>query len=130
MIIVLQVEWSPVPPHQDLVYSLQNGSLIFHPFSAEKYSFEIHSTIYRQVIIFPVTMHSHTHTPSKLPANAQCALGTATRIFVNIIWTKTLFWIHFILCNPISLSICCVILCSYLYHTDCMRVLLSIKIGI
>ncbi|XP_055315262.1 cell adhesion molecule Dscam2 isoform X3 [Sitodiplosis mosellana] len=42
-----EIEWSPVPPHQDLVYSLQNGSLIFYPFTAEKYSFEIHSTIYR-----------------------------------------------------------------------------------
>ncbi|XP_031619714.1 Down syndrome cell adhesion molecule-like protein Dscam2 isoform X2 [Contarinia nasturtii] len=42
-----EVEWSPVPPHQDMVYSLPNGSLIFYPFSAEKYRHEIHSTIYR-----------------------------------------------------------------------------------
>lgn len=34
-----------------MVYSLPNGSLIFYPFTAEKYRHEIHSTIYRQVII-------------------------------------------------------------------------------
>lgn len=47
-----QVEWSPVPPHQDMVYSLPNGSLLFYPFSAEKYRHEIHSTVYRQEIKF------------------------------------------------------------------------------
>lgn len=47
-----QVEWSPVPPHQDMVYSLPNGSLLFYPFSAEKYRHEIHSTVYRQDIKF------------------------------------------------------------------------------
>lgn len=49
--VLIQVEWTPVlPHHQELVYSLPNGSLIFYPFSAEKYRHEIHSTIYRQVI--------------------------------------------------------------------------------
>lgn len=42
-----QVEWSPVLPHQDLVFPLANGSLLFYPFSAEKYRHEIHSTVYR-----------------------------------------------------------------------------------
>ncbi|XP_037045508.1 Down syndrome cell adhesion molecule-like protein Dscam2 isoform X1 [Bradysia coprophila] len=42
-----EIEWSPVPPHQDMVYSLSNGSLIFYPFSGEKYRHEIHSTVYR-----------------------------------------------------------------------------------
>lgn len=49
--------------------------------------------------------HTQTQTPSKLSANAECALGTATRIFVNIIRTKTLFSIQFILCNTIPLAI-------------------------
>ena len=42
-----QVEWTPVLPHQDLVYALSNGSLLFYPFSAEKYRHEIHATVYR-----------------------------------------------------------------------------------
>ncbi|XP_055679736.1 cell adhesion molecule Dscam2 isoform X1 [Lutzomyia longipalpis] len=42
-----EVEWSPVLPHQDLVFPLSNGSLLFYPFSAEKYRHEIHSTVYR-----------------------------------------------------------------------------------
>lgn len=46
-VLLLQIEWSPVPPHQDMVYSLSNGSLVFHPFSAEKYRHEFHSAVYR-----------------------------------------------------------------------------------
>lgn len=42
-----QIEWAPVLPHQDLVYALANGSLLFYPFSAEKYRHEIHATVYR-----------------------------------------------------------------------------------
>lgn len=41
------IEWSPIPTHQDSVYALPNGSLIFYPFSAEKYRHEIHTTVYR-----------------------------------------------------------------------------------
>lgn len=52
-----QVEWSPIPPHQDMVYSLPNGSLVFYPFSAEKYRHEIHSTIYRQVSFCVYTIY-------------------------------------------------------------------------
>uniref|UniRef100_A0A1A9ZDZ2 Ig-like domain-containing protein n=1 Tax=Glossina pallidipes TaxID=7398 RepID=A0A1A9ZDZ2_GLOPL len=41
------VEWTPVPPQQDMVFTLSNGSLMFYPFSAEKYRHEVHATVYR-----------------------------------------------------------------------------------
>uniref|UniRef100_A0A1B0GF86 Ig-like domain-containing protein n=1 Tax=Glossina morsitans morsitans TaxID=37546 RepID=A0A1B0GF86_GLOMM len=42
-----EVEWTPVPPQQDMVFTLSNGSLMFYPFSAEKYRHEVHATVYR-----------------------------------------------------------------------------------
>uniref|UniRef100_A0A1A9WLL0 Ig-like domain-containing protein n=1 Tax=Glossina brevipalpis TaxID=37001 RepID=A0A1A9WLL0_9MUSC len=41
------VEWTPIPPQQDMVFTLSNGSLMFYPFSAEKYRHEVHATVYR-----------------------------------------------------------------------------------
>lgn len=48
-LIISQVEWSPSVMHQDLVYLLQNGTLIFYPFTSEQYKPEIHSATYRYV---------------------------------------------------------------------------------
>lgn len=42
-----EIEWTPIPPQQDLVFPLQNGSLMFYPFTAEKYRHELHATVYR-----------------------------------------------------------------------------------
>uniref|UniRef100_A0A336M0H3 CSON009256 protein n=1 Tax=Culicoides sonorensis TaxID=179676 RepID=A0A336M0H3_CULSO len=33
--------------HQDLVYLIQNGTLMFYPFTSEQYRPEIHSAVYR-----------------------------------------------------------------------------------
>ncbi|XP_065077714.1 cell adhesion molecule Dscam1 isoform X2 [Ochlerotatus camptorhynchus] len=41
------VEWSVATTNHELVYSSPNGSLIFYPFSADKFRHEIHSTVYR-----------------------------------------------------------------------------------
>ncbi|XP_055380718.1 cell adhesion molecule Dscam2 isoform X2 [Condylostylus longicornis] len=42
-----EVEWTTIPSSQDLVFTLQNGSLMFYPFTAEKYRHEVHATVYR-----------------------------------------------------------------------------------
>uniref|UniRef100_A0A4Y0BIQ2 Down syndrome cell adhesion molecule-like protein Dscam2 n=1 Tax=Anopheles funestus TaxID=62324 RepID=A0A4Y0BIQ2_ANOFN len=41
------VEWSVATTNHELVYTLPNGSLIFYPFSADKFRHEVHSTVYR-----------------------------------------------------------------------------------
>uniref|UniRef100_A0A182J542 Ig-like domain-containing protein n=1 Tax=Anopheles atroparvus TaxID=41427 RepID=A0A182J542_ANOAO len=40
------VEWSVATTNHELVYTMPNGSLIFYPFSADKFRHEIHSTVY------------------------------------------------------------------------------------
>ncbi|XP_022215405.2 Down syndrome cell adhesion molecule-like protein Dscam2 isoform X3 [Drosophila obscura] len=42
-----EVEWTPIPPQQDMVFQLSNGSMMFYPFTAEKYRHEVHATVYR-----------------------------------------------------------------------------------
>uniref|UniRef100_A0A182NK94 Ig-like domain-containing protein n=1 Tax=Anopheles dirus TaxID=7168 RepID=A0A182NK94_9DIPT len=41
------VEWSVATTNHELVYTLPNGSLIFYPFSADKFRHEVHSAVYR-----------------------------------------------------------------------------------
>ncbi|XP_039451680.1 cell adhesion molecule Dscam2-like [Culex pipiens pallens] len=41
------VEWSVATTNHELVYASPNGSLIFYPFTADKFRHEIHSTVYR-----------------------------------------------------------------------------------
>ncbi|XP_058987901.1 cell adhesion molecule Dscam2 [Musca domestica] len=42
-----EVEWTPIPPQQDMVVQTTNGSLMFYPFTAEKFRHEVHSSVYR-----------------------------------------------------------------------------------
>ncbi|XP_046808443.1 Down syndrome cell adhesion molecule-like protein Dscam2 [Lucilia cuprina] len=42
-----EVEWTPIPPQQDMVVQTSNGSLMFYPFTAEKFRHEVHSSVYR-----------------------------------------------------------------------------------